>query len=79
MNLPKETKCNMCAKGIMYKSRVGEFHQYYCCSNVKCKNVTGLPLNQYKEDKESSTDFGSGAFKSQRDDTWAITNILIVW
>ena len=68
-NLPDSLKCTMCPRGVMYKSRFGDFHLYYTCSNVKCKNVTGLPLNQYKEDKESSTDFGSGAFKSQREDT----------
>jgi hypothetical protein len=66
-NLPDNMKCNMCPRGIMEKSRRGEFHQYYTCSSVKCKNTTGLPLTQYKE-SESSNDFGSGAFKSNREE-----------
>ena len=63
-NLPKEIKCNMCAKGIMYPSRTALFHQYYRCSNNNCQNSSGLPLAQHKE-KEAETDFGSGAYRSE--------------
>ena len=71
--LPEEIKCSMCPKGTMEKSRLGPFHQYYTCKNSKCKDTIGLPLAQYglsneKDYKESDNDFGSGSYKSRRED-----------
>lgn len=66
-NLPTEIKCNMCPKGIMYPSRISLYHQYYKCNISKCNNTTGIPLNQYKEN-DSASDFGSGSYKSQREE-----------
>lgn len=62
-NLPDEVKCSVCNKQ-MIKNRDSLFHRYYKCTNIRCNDVVGLPLAQYKED-ESSTDFGSGAYKSE--------------
>jgi len=64
-NLPNEMPCQMCPRGIMKKIDKGHFHQYYQCGNSSCRDIVGLPLMQYKED-ESSTDFGSGSYKSER-------------
>ena len=61
-NLPDEIKCVLCSKQ-MKKRNQGLFHRYYECSNLKCKDVTGLPLSQHKEN-DSNTDFGSGAYRS---------------
>ena len=48
----------------MLKSRITEWHQYYQCNSLNCKDITGLPLNQHKE-KEAETDFGSGSYRSE--------------
>jgi hypothetical protein len=64
--LPDTLKCSMCPKGTMTKHRLGLFHQYYQCNNLKCKDVIGLPLSKYDDDKVSDNDFGSGAYKSNR-------------
>lgn len=66
-SLPEYMPCRMCPQGKMYPSRRGIWHQYYQCQNNNCKDISGLPLAQYKED-ESETDFGSGRFKSNRND-----------
>lgn len=63
-NLPEYIPCNMCPRGKMYPSKKGLFHQYYQCNSLNCKDITGLPLNQHKE-KETETDFGSGAYRSE--------------
>ena len=65
-SFPEFIKCPLCPKGQMFKSRVTEWHQYYQCNNLSCKDITGLPLNQHKEkEKEAETDFGSGAYRSE--------------